>query len=433
MTTPPLLAALAELGRDFRDPGAWWQAGVLAASLGAAWWLARALRAYLATRWKARADSMALAPQLRFVGGGVGRLMFPLVALLFVLIGRAVLGHFHHVDLLHIAVPLLFAFAAVRGAVYLLRHVFVQGGVLATSERWISILVWLGVALHFTGLLPPVVGAFEDITFSIGKQKISMWLVAQALFSIALTMLVSMWLSSVIEGRLMAAATLDMSLRVVAGRFIKAFLVFVAVLMSLALVGIDLTVLSIFGGALGVGLGLGLQRIASNYFAGFIILLDRSIRIGDMITVDKYSGSVTQINTRFTVLKSLDGTEAIVPNEMLVNSPVANLSYTTRENRLALQVPVAYDSDLDLVRTILIAAATAHPRVLAEPAPAVFLRQFGDNGLELELGFWISDPEQGSLNVRSEINFAIWDQFRAGGVQIPYPRREVRVIDPALP
>jgi len=187
-------------------------------------------------------------------------------------------------------------------------------------------------------------------------------------------------------------------------------------------------VLSVFGGALGVGLGLGLQRIASNYFAGFIILLDRSIRIGDMISVDKYSGAVTQINTRFTVLKSLDGTEAIVPNEMLVNSPVANLSFTTRENRLSVQLVVAYDSDLEMVKGLLLGAAAEHPRVLAEPAPAVLLRQFGADGLELEMGFWISDPEQGSLNMRSDLNFAIWRAFQAAGIGIPYPQREVRLL-----
>lgn len=242
------------------------------------------------------------------------------------------LARFEHVNLLNLALPPLTAFVVVRALVYLLRQVFAPFGGLAASERWIVIVVWCGVALHFMGWLPKLKDAVESIGFHIGKQRISLWLY------------------HLIEGRLREAESLDSSLRAVMERVIKALLVLIAVLTSLGLAGIDLTMLSVFGGALGVGLGLGLQRIASNYLSGFIILLDRSIRIGDLITVDKYSGTVTHINTRYKVLKAMDGTEAIVPNETLVNTPVQNLSFTARENRLAIQVTVAYDSDLEQVR-----------------------------------------------------------------------------------
>ncbi len=440
---PKLLTFARDLWADLREPEVFWQVGALVLCFATAWWLARLLRARFGDqingRLDARAAQMAEADgrtrmfgdRLRVVGGGFGRILFSLLALALLLIFRAVLERFEHVNLLNLAVPLLTAFVVVRALVYLLREVFAPSGGLAASERWIVIVVWCGVALHFMGWLPELKGAVDSLGFHIGKQRISLWLILQGVASVAFTLLVSLWLSHLIEGRLREAASLDSSLRAVLGRVIKALLVLIAVLTSLGLAGIDLTVLSVFGGALGVGLGLGLQRIASNYLSGFIILLDRSIRIGDMITADKYSGAVTHINTRYTVLKALDGTEAIVPNETLVNTPIQNLSFTTRENRLAIQVTVAYDSDLEQVRGILLAAAGEHARILDEPAPVVFLTKFGADGLELEMGFWIKDPEAGSLNVRSDLNFAIWSEFKLHGVAVPFPQREVRMLGSA--
>ena len=423
-------AFVSDLWDDLREPHILWQAFVLLLCLGIAWLVARQLRAGLQKRLAGHA-AVGSEPgrQLRFVGGGFERLLFPLLALVMVFAGRLVLARFHHVNLLHAALPLLTAFVAIRALVYLLRHVFSSSSALATGERWIALAAWLGVTLYFTGFLPEVAATLDNVRFAVGKHKISLLLILQGCASIALTLLVSLWVSALIEARLMQAESVDMSLRVVLGRVAKSLLVVIALLVSLSLVGIDLTVLSVFGGALGVGLGLGLQRIASNYFSGFIILLDRSIRIGDVVTVDKYSGAVTQINTRYTVLKAGDGTEAIVPNELLVNSPVSNLSFTTRENRLAIGVVVAYDSDLEIVTQILLDAANAHARVLKTPAPAVLMKGFGADGLDMELGFWIQDPEQGSSNVRSDLNFAIWRGFQEKGVIIPYPQREVRVVE----
>lgn len=204
-------------------------------------------------------------------------------------------------------------------------------------------------------------------------------------------------------------------------------LTLVAVLVALSMVGIDLTVLSVFGGALGVGLGLGLQRIASNYVSGFIILFDPSLSIGDMITVDKYYGAVTQINTRYTVMKALDGTETIVPNEMLVSSPVVNHSYSDRRVRVAVKVSIAYHSDVDLALAILTEAARAQPRVLAEPQPSSFVTGLGADGIDLEVGFWIRDPEEGTLAVRSEIARTLLRRFREETIEIPYPQRDIRI------
>jgi small-conductance mechanosensitive channel len=221
---------------------------------------------------------------------------------------------------------------------------------------------------------------------------------------------------------------------VVASRLLKALLALVAVLVALSLVGIDLTVLSVFSGALGVGLGLGLQRIASNYVSGFIILLDHSLTIGDMITVDKYYGAVSQINTRYTVIKALDGTETIVPNEMLVSSPVINHSYTDRKVRVVVKVSVAYESDVDRALQVLVEAARGQPRVLAEPAPAAFITGFGADGIDLEVGFWIHDPEEGTLGVRSAIARVLLQRFKEERIEIPFPQRDIRIsgISPEL-
>ncbi|MFN0160361.1 MAG: mechanosensitive ion channel family protein [Burkholderiales bacterium] len=426
----PIDHLLADLG----DPSLWWQVATLAMCLALAWLIGRALRAALVRRLEATQARRAVASRpLEIVSGSAVRLVGPLLALVFVTIARPIAERFHSAPVLEVAQPLLVAFVVIRALAYLLRHVFAASGAVLEGERWIALAVWLAVALHLSGLAPELLAWLDQVRLPMGKHKLTMLLLLQAGLSVALTLLVSLWIAAMIERRLEQAEHLNLSLRAVLSRFARALLVLIAILVSLGLVGIDLTVLSVFGGAVGVGLGLGMQRIASNYFSGFIILLDRSIRIGDIITVDKYSGAVTQINTRYTVLKSLDGTEAIVPNEMLVNSPVANLSFTTRENRLAIQVSIAYDSEVARVRDLLLGVAAAHPRVLADPAPMVFLREFGSDGLVMELGFWINDPEGGSLNVRSELNFAIWEAFLREGVKIPYPRREVTLLNAAPP
>jgi small-conductance mechanosensitive channel len=435
----------SDLRDDFNNPGLLWQAGILVLCLLLAWQCARLLRKRILTRRQAQAEAQAgpsadAPPNYAFAARslelgleGLLRLAFPLFALVFVLIGQGLLERYPpvrslHLDLLGVAASLLFAMAGIRAIVYLLRNVFPASNALKVGERWIGLVIWLAVATHLVGLTDDLIALFESVNFKVGKQTISLWLIGQGVFSVALTLLVSLWLSAVFEQRLMRADSLDMSFRVVLGRFAKALLVTVAVLVSLALVGIDLTVLSVFGGALGVGLGLGLQRIASNYMSGFIILLDHSIRIGDLVTVDKFSGAVTHIATRYTVLKGLDGTESILPNEMFVSSPVVNHSFTNRKVAVTLPLAVAYDSDLPVVQELMLNAARNHPRVLADPPPRVALARFGADGLELEMGFWIEDPERGSANVRSDINYAIWADFRAHGVRIPFPQREVRML-----
>lgn len=360
--------------------------------------------------------------------GGLKRVAFPLLALVLVLLARPLAEQWIHVGVLSLALPLLSSLAVIRVVFYVLRLSFAEATWLVQFERVFAALVWIVVALHITGLLPEVIDVLESVKFSTGKQKLTLWNVLQGLGAVLVAVLLALWLSSAVEARLHAAAGLDNNLRVVLARLSKALLILLAVLIGLPMVGIDLTTLSVFGGALGVGLGFGLQKIASNYVSGFIILLDDSIRIGNIIAVGTDRGEVTRITTRYTVLKALDGVEALVPNELLVGSVVQNQSYSSPQVRIALPVQVSYDSDLERAMSIMATAAKAQERVLAEPAPAVLLREFADSGINLELGFWVADPELGTGQLRSDINLAIWREFKQAGISIPFPQREVRIL-----
>ena len=403
---------------DLHDPLVAWQIGVLLACFALAWFAGRALR--LAS---VEADGI-----WKFGVGGLRRILFPAVALMPLLVSISLLKRWIEVDLLRLFVPLLASLLLVRVFFYLLRHVFARGSVVRTFERTIAILVWGGLVLHVSGLLPDVIEYLDDIVFHVGKQKLTLWQISQGLLWVVITLLGALWLSGAIEARLMRADTLHSSLRVVFARVAKSLLVLFAVLIVLPLVGIDLTVLSVFGGAIGVGLGFGLQKIASNYVSGFIILLDRSIRIGDLITADNFYGEVKNITTRYVVVRALDGREAIIPNEMLITTTVLNHSYSSRQIRVALPVQIAYKDDPERAMRLLEEVARKHKRVMADPPPKAFLVRFGDNGIDLELGVWIDDPEVGMLNVRSELNLEVWRAFRDAGIQIPYPQREVRVL-----
>ena len=395
-----------------------WQLGVLIFSALAAWGISH----FTSSRF-------SKTKRISKVGlGGVSRVALPLLVLLFVYGGRAILKNISSVNLLNIVIPLLFALILIRIFVYALRQVFVPHNWLHGSERFIATTVWLGFALHLTGLLPDIIEALNSLNFQVGKQQISLLIILTGILSVLITMLATMWLGRVIENKIMVTESLDMNLRVVMSKLIRASLIVVGILIALPLAGIDITVLSVFGGALGIGIGFGLQKIASNYVSGFIILLDRSIHPGDVLTVDGRFGKVSKLTTRYMVLQSNDGTEAIIPNETLVSSTVINHSYSNRQIRISIPVQVSYQTDLESAMEIMKQAAIQHARVLADPETKVYLKSFGDNGIDLELGVWISDPEEGQLNLRSDINMAIWQQFKQAGIEIPYPQRDVRII-----
>ena len=409
---------LIDFFSDLEQTAILWQIALLALSLILAWGINHLLLGRLSkSEWMSKIGL-----------GGISRVAFPLMALLLVLIGRVILKNWYSISILNIVVPLLFALMLIRLAVYIIRQVFVSSSWLQGSEHFIAMTIWVGFALYLTGYLPEILDAMDHLDFHIGKQRISLLLVLSGIFSILVTMIVAMWLGQAFEHKVMATESLDMNLRVVLSKLIRACLVVVGILIALPFAGIDITVLSVFGGALGVGIGFGLQKIASNYVSGFIILLDRSIHPGDILTVDGRFGKVSQLTTRYVVLENNDGTEAIIPNEILITSTVINHSFTNRQIRVSITIQISYQSDLHLAMEIMKQAAENQPRVLADPETKVYLKSFSDNGIDLEMGVWISDPEEGQLNLRSDINMEIWRKFQESGIEIPYPQRDVRII-----
>jgi small-conductance mechanosensitive channel len=409
---------LADLFSDLEQSALLWQVAVLAGCLLLAWAIKRVLLGYLPK-----------TGELARIGlEAVAQMGFPLAALLLVLVGKSVLQHWFPVNLLNIAVPLLLALLLIRLVVYTLRHVFPQSPWLRGSERFIAIAVWLVFALHLSGFLPAILEALDSLGFNVGKHRISLLIILSGVLSVMITMLIAMWLGRTLESKVMVAENIDISLRVVLAKLIRAVLVVIGIVIALPLAGIDITMLSVFGGALGVGIGFGLQKIAGNYVSGFIILLDRSIRPGDVLTVDGRTGTVTQLTTRYLVLKGGDGNEALIPNELLISSIILNHSYTDRTMRMIITLQISYQSDLQRAMAIMEQAAHAQPRVMADPPAQVFLKSFGDNGIDLELGFWINDPEEGQLNLSSAINIDIWRKFQEAGIVIPSPQRDIHLI-----
>jgi len=286
---------------------------------------------------------------------------------------------------------------------------------------------WIVVILHLVGLLPDVVSALDAHGITVGKNKTEITLldVLKGAAAIFFAVVFALWLSRVTETRLMAVDTMEMTTRVVISKVVKIAILMVTLFVALPMAGIDLTTLSIFGGAVGVGLGFGLQKIASNYVSGFIVLLDRSLRIGDVITVDGRRGEVKQIASRYTVIKGGDGVESIVPNETLITSTVAHHTYSDPKVSVVVSVVVGYDTDVERAIELLHDAAKKQERIIDDPPSAGRIKGLTERGIELELTVWIKDPAVGDADVRSALFKDILKTFRSAGISIPYPRREV--------
>lgn len=355
-------------------------------------------------------------------------LLFPLLALVLTGIARRVaLDLLPVVLVLRIAVPVFLSLAVIRLFARVLRAVFPTSSLVRLIERTISWLAWIAAVLWIVGLLPPVLAELDDITLAFGKTRVSLQTIIQGALSAGLVLMIALWIASTIEKRILREAVSDLSMRKVASNAVRAFLLLIGLLFALSAVGVDLTALSVLGGALGVGLGFGLQKLAANYVSGFVILLERSIRIGDNVKVDTFEGRITDIKTRYTLIRAGNGREAIVPNESLITSRVENLSLADRKFNITTNIVVGYESDVAQVQGILCDAAKAQPRVMTDPAPVAYLVTFAPDGLEFSLNFWVADPDKGKDNVRSAINIAILEGLRAARIDIPYPQRVLRV------
>lgn len=407
-----------------RDPLFWWEVAVLVLAAAGALLLQRMLSQGLAERTEQSADSGVRYMALRTLQ----RILLPVSMLLGVLAGRALLLYQGNpVKLLDLAVPLLASLASIRTLVYLLRKTFRPGPMVKAWENLIATSVWIVVALHLLGWLPGVLDALDGVAMQVGGSRISLLAGLKLLLAVALLWLLARWLGRLIEHRISRAEYVSPSMQVALAKLSKVILLVLTFLLALDAVGINLTALTVFGGALGVGLGFGLQRIASNFISGFIVLFDRSIRPGDVITIGEKIGWVQELRARYVVVKDRDGVERLIPNEMLITNEVINWSFSDRNVRLKVPVTISYDNDPERALALMRDAATVNPRVLADPEPATRLIAFGDNGIVLELRVWIADPQAGMASVRSDINLAIWRAFKEAGIVIPYPQRDLHI------
>jgi small-conductance mechanosensitive channel len=288
-------------------------------------------------------------------------------------------------------------------------------------ERTLSWLVWIVLVLWLTGALPMVVDRLEALRWKVGGAEVSLRSIVEGVLTALVALVAVLWLSAAIEARLLATERVNMSVRKMAANATRALLLLVGLLMALSAAGIPLTALSVFGGALGVGIGFGLQKLASNYISGFVILAERSLRIGDIVKVDGFEGRITDITTRYTKVRADNGRESLVPNDMLITQRVENLSHADTRVGLSVMVQVAHGTDVQALLPRLRAAVSAVPRVLADPASTAQLARLGPDGLELAIGFSISDVAYGEGNLRSDVNVAILRCLSEAGVEIARP------------
>ncbi len=328
----------------------------------------------------------------------------------------------HRADLLRMAESLVLAWVLIRLSSMLVRN---EG-----LARAIAILAWIIAALNIAGLITPVIGLMDAMAVPIGNYRVSVLLALKGAVTLAVLLWLANALSGLIEHRLRVYAPLTPVMQVLASKLVRLALLTLAVVLALGSIGIDLTAFALFSGAVGVGIGFGLQKVVSNLVSGVILLLDRSIKPGDVIEIDGTYGSVATLNARYASVQTRDGKEFLVPNEDLITQRVTNWSFSSDLIRLHVKVGISYDSDPHEAIRLALEAARDVPRVLTEPAPNCLLVNFGDSTIDLELRFWIRDPSNGTSNVRSEVMLNLWDLYQQHGIELPAPQRELRLRNP---
>jgi small-conductance mechanosensitive channel len=430
-----LIETAPGLAANFLAPATLSQIALVAASIALGLWAARFLRTLIAPA-DAPQNLRDRAREIAWVGA-------PYAAVLLILSAADGLMHALGVpsQLVTVAVQLGALLLLIRVAVYLLR---VSMGARAQLKGWgtsISLVVWAFLSLHLLGWGDAVVGLLDGIGIDAGHTRISVWSVTKLLVTVSLFVMIAMWIAGWLERRVLKLDALAPNMRIGIAKFTQALLVTLSVLVGLNAAGLDLTTLNVLTGAVGIGLGFGLQSIAANFVSGFVLLMDRSIKPGDVISFTGTSGTTTEafgwvqeLRGRYVVVRDRDGIEMLVPNQQLITSTVINWSYTDSRVRLKLPVQVAYECDPELAMQLLIQATEGHPRIVRQPGPVARLMGFGSNGINLELRFWIPDPQAGVNNVRSDVNRRIWRLFKEHGVVIPYPHGDFRVeMVPSLP
>lgn len=322
-------------------------------------------------------------------------------------------------QILNMAVSLLSAWVLIRLVTSVLRD--------PGWRRYIALLAWTLAALHILSLLQPMLGLLDSLGITLGGVRISVLLIIKAVIFLTILLRLSLGASSILEKRINNMDGLTPSIRVLLSKALKITLLATAVIVTLSSLGINLSAFAFFGGAIGVGVGFGLQKVVSNLVSGVILLLDRSIKPGDVIEIGATYGRIESLGARYVSVATRDNTEYLIPNEDLITTQVVNWSFSDKLVRLKVVVGVSYDSDIHEVMRLMVAAAAGIPRVLADPKPVCQLKNFGDSSIDMELRLWITDPENGVSNVCSEVRIAVWDTFKAHGIEIPFPQRDLHI------
>ena len=395
-----------------------------------------ALLAYLMVRLLRRATGRTDGSSIFFGRRIIDGVLFPMLLLSLAYAAELMLVRLFTLALFKVAIPVLLSLAVIRLGVKVLQAAFEHSPIVRALERSLSWLAWLGMLLWVSGLLPVILEELEDIKWKVGGSTLSMRTMLEGMLTAGVVLLITLWISAALETRLLRSAKgNELSLRKAVSNALRVMLMFIGLLLALSAVGIDLTALSVFGGAIGVGLGFGLQKLAANYVSGFVMLAERSVRIGDNVRVDGFEGLITDIRARYTVVRAISGRESIVPNEMFIGNRIENLSLSDLQVLQSTVVSVSYDSDVELVMRLLTEAASLHDRVERDPPPTANLTNFGADGLEFTLNYWMTDPENGQQNLRSRVNLDILKALRSKGIVIPSPQRVVQLhrAPPASP
>jgi small-conductance mechanosensitive channel len=328
----------------------------------------------------------------------------------------------HRTDMLRLAESLVLVWVLIRLSSMLVR-----------DERWaraIAVLAWIIAALNIAGLVTPVMDLMDAMAVPVGNFRISVLLVLKGAIALAIFIWIANALSRLLDQRLRLFAPLTPAVEVLASKLVRMTLLTLAVVLALGSIGIDLTAFAVFSGAVGVGVGFGLQKVVSNLVSGVILLLDRSIKPGDVIEIDGTYGWVSTLNARYASVLTRDGKEYLIPNEDLITQRVTNWSFSNDLIRLHVKVGVSYESDPHKAIRLAMEAVQDVPRVLNDPAPNCVLLEFGDSAVNLELRFWIRDPANGTANIRSQVMLNLWDLYHQHGIGIPYPQRDVTLRNP---
>ena len=418
--TAALVAAQAWLYQQLLVPSTLVQTVIVGLAFLAARFVAPRIRAWIERQARRR----GLEERLTTGARALAPLALPVCWLTFQWLSVAVAAamQWPHA-LVRTTVSLLTAWVAIRLTSSLVRD--------PVWAKAVALTVWTIAALNILDLLQPTLVLLDQLGLTLGGMRISALTVIKAMLALALLLWVATFASRLLESRIKSAPNLTPSVQVLFTKLLKIVLVTIAVVAALGSVGIDLTAFAVFSGAVGVGIGFGLQKVVANLISGVILLLDRSVKPGDVIAVGQSYGWIDSLGARYVSVVTRDGIEHLIPNEELITSRVENWSYSNNLLRLRAPIGISYGADVRQAMRLCLEAARAAPRVLAQPEPVCLLTGFGDSSVELELGFWIDDPQAGTTNVRSAVLLGVWDRFREHGIEIPFPQRDLHIRTPA--